>query len=122
MTYMPRYYGLLVWLASAFPLLFGPLWRRLMASRVESVYLSRQRPIEMNDHERQQRRRLRVACPVCLAGRTRRSYCRQEAHYFICGSCALIFQHPLPTGNSMVAWADEEYASGAYRDYVAARP
>jgi 2-polyprenyl-3-methyl-5-hydroxy-6-metoxy-1,4-benzoquinol methylase len=45
----------------------------------------------------------------------------REANYFICGACALIFQHPLPAGNSMVAWADEEYSSGAYRDYVAAR-
>jgi 2-polyprenyl-3-methyl-5-hydroxy-6-metoxy-1,4-benzoquinol methylase len=62
------------------------------------------------------------ACPACLAA-TIAPYCRrQEANYFICRSCALIFQHPLPTGDSMVAWADEEYASGAYRDYVEARP
>ncbi len=46
----------------------------------------------------------------------------QQAHYFICGSCALIFQHPLPTSRSMSTWADAEYASGAYHDYVAARP
>jgi 2-polyprenyl-3-methyl-5-hydroxy-6-metoxy-1,4-benzoquinol methylase len=34
----------------------------------------------------------------------------------------LIFQHPLPTRETMVAWADAEYASGAYRDYVESRP
>jgi short-subunit dehydrogenase len=38
MTYVPRYYGLLAWFAAAMPLLFRPLWHRLMASRVESAY------------------------------------------------------------------------------------
>ena len=61
-------------------------------------------------------------CPVCVAAGPS-SYCwKQQAHYFICKSCALIFQHPLPTSESMVTWADAEYASGAYHDYVAARP
>lgn len=40
MTYVPRYYGPLVWLAQAMPLLFRPLWRRLMTSRVEALYSS----------------------------------------------------------------------------------
>jgi len=40
MTNVPRSYGLLVWLAGAMPLVFKPLWHRLMASRVESVYAS----------------------------------------------------------------------------------
>jgi short-subunit dehydrogenase len=40
MTNIPRSYGLLVWLAGALPLVFKPLWHRLMASRVESVYAS----------------------------------------------------------------------------------
>ena len=31
-------------------------------------------------------------------------------------------QHPLPSRNSMMAWADRESASGAYRDYVESRP
>jgi 2-polyprenyl-3-methyl-5-hydroxy-6-metoxy-1,4-benzoquinol methylase len=62
------------------------------------------------------------ACPVCLAGQPT-FYCqKQRARYFICDHCGLIFQHPLPTTESMAAWADEEYASGAYHDYVAARP
>jgi hypothetical protein len=37
-TYVPRYYGLLIWLAAALPFVLGPLWRRFMESRVESVY------------------------------------------------------------------------------------
>jgi len=40
MTNVPRSYGVLVWLAGALPLVFRPLWHRLMASRVESVYAS----------------------------------------------------------------------------------
>jgi hypothetical protein len=62
------------------------------------------------------------ACRVCFA-RTTTPYCQKEqASYFICEKCALIFQHPLPTSRSMATWADTEYASGAYHDYVAARP
>ena len=62
------------------------------------------------------------ACPICLAVEPTH-YCRkQQAHYFICRNCDLIFQHPLPTSQSMATWADAEYASGAYHDYVAARP
>jgi short-subunit dehydrogenase len=38
MTYVPRYYRVLAWLTSALPVLFQPVWHRLMASRVESVY------------------------------------------------------------------------------------
>lgn len=37
-TYVPRYYGLLVWLTTAVPLLFHPLWRRLMSARVDALY------------------------------------------------------------------------------------
>ena len=40
MTYIPRYYGPLVWLAHALPFLFRPLWRRLLTSRVEALYPS----------------------------------------------------------------------------------
>jgi hypothetical protein len=38
MTNVPRYYGVLAWLAAAFPFLVGPLLRWFMASRVDSVY------------------------------------------------------------------------------------
>jgi short-subunit dehydrogenase len=38
MTYVPRHYGLLAWLAAAAPAAFKPLWHRLMSSRVEDLY------------------------------------------------------------------------------------
>jgi short-subunit dehydrogenase len=38
MTYIPRLYGPLVWLAHALPVLFRPVWRRLMTSRVDALY------------------------------------------------------------------------------------
>lgn len=38
MTYVPRRYALLSWAQGAVPLLFKPLFHRLLASRVESVY------------------------------------------------------------------------------------
>ena len=62
------------------------------------------------------------ACFICVDAKAEH-YCRKEAaDYYICRRCGLIFQHPLPTRNSMIEWADDAYASGAYRDYVEARP
>jgi uncharacterized protein len=40
MTNVPWSYGVLAWFAAALPLVFKPVWHRLMASRVESVYAS----------------------------------------------------------------------------------
>ncbi len=66
--------------------------------------------------------RVPPTCTICVDSKADH-YCRkQEADYFICRQCDLIFQHPLPTRTSMVEWADDAYASGAYRDYVEARP
>jgi SAM-dependent methyltransferase len=61
------------------------------------------------------------ACPICTGGPVR-FYCHKEpASYYACRACGLIFQHPLPEAGAMQQWADAEYASGAYQDYVAAR-
>jgi uncharacterized protein len=38
MTYVPRYYGLLVWLTNVIPIAFRPLWHKLMTSRVNALY------------------------------------------------------------------------------------
>ena len=38
MTYVPRYYGILAWLAAGLPVVFRPIWHRFMTARVESVY------------------------------------------------------------------------------------
>jgi 2-polyprenyl-3-methyl-5-hydroxy-6-metoxy-1,4-benzoquinol methylase len=71
-------------------------------------------PVETSQPER----------PICvICGRQADDFCAlDDAQYRICGGCGLVFQHPLPTRGAMVAWADNEYASGAYRDYVQSRP
>jgi uncharacterized protein len=38
MTTVPRHYAVLAWLAASLPAIFKPLWHRLLASRVASVY------------------------------------------------------------------------------------
>lgn len=45
-TYIPRYYGPLVWMAKALPVLFQPLWRRLMTARVDALDRTGSRPTE----------------------------------------------------------------------------
>jgi 2-polyprenyl-3-methyl-5-hydroxy-6-metoxy-1,4-benzoquinol methylase len=62
------------------------------------------------------------ACPICGIENVRPFCTKQQANYYICRKCQTIFQHPLPPSASMAAWADSEYVSGAYHDYVAARP
>jgi SAM-dependent methyltransferase len=41
--------------------------------------------------------------------------------YHLCPDCSVIFQHPQPTPNEMLSYADTEYEEGLYRDYVGAR-
>jgi short-subunit dehydrogenase len=38
LTYVPRHYAALAWLSRVFPVLFRPVWRHLMTSRVDSIY------------------------------------------------------------------------------------
>jgi 2-polyprenyl-3-methyl-5-hydroxy-6-metoxy-1,4-benzoquinol methylase len=60
-------------------------------------------------------------CPICKTTDVR-FYCRKDsADYHDCATCGLIYQSPIPTRASMVAYADAEYEAGAYREYVAAR-
>jgi short-subunit dehydrogenase len=44
MTYLPRYYGPLVWLTNVLPMFFRPLWHRLMTARVNALYESSDNP------------------------------------------------------------------------------
>ena len=61
-----------------------------------------------------------VTCPICRA--PSRRYCRKEsARYFACTSCNTLFQHPMPAADVMAKYVDQEYADGAYQDYVRAR-
>ena len=61
-----------------------------------------------------------ITCPVC--NRTATFYCRKDgATYYRSPDCGLIFQHPLPQVDDMINYAQEEYASGVYKEYVHAR-
>lgn len=39
MTYVPRHYALVAWLAAAAPVLFRPVWHRLLRSRVDAAHV-----------------------------------------------------------------------------------
>src|SRR2546427_8857835 len=59
-------------------------------------------------------------CVVCRSpGQPR--YTKGPARYWECPGCGLLFQNPLPEASAMQAFADVEYASGVYHDYVLAR-
>jgi 2-polyprenyl-3-methyl-5-hydroxy-6-metoxy-1,4-benzoquinol methylase len=62
------------------------------------------------------------ACKICGSSNLRAMCTKESAHYYLCRDCALILQYPPPDGSAMQAYADEQYASGLYRDYVEARP
>lgn len=48
-------------------------------------------------------------------------YCSKErANYFRCASCGTIFQYPLPTLQEMMDYANAEYSSGLYKEYLEA--
>jgi len=42
LTYIPKYYALLIWVKNVLPFIFGPFYRRLMLQRIESLYQSHQ--------------------------------------------------------------------------------
>jgi SAM-dependent methyltransferase len=60
-------------------------------------------------------------CPICASTRVR-LYCKREsADYYMCSSCGVIYQSPLPSQASMIGYVEEEYQAGKYRDYVSSR-
>jgi len=60
-------------------------------------------------------------CTICKSTRTR-LLCRKDgAWYYVCPDCRVIFQHPGPSPDSMISYADTEYEAGVYRDYIDAR-
>ena len=61
------------------------------------------------------------SCAICGSRNVRRLCDKAPARYYICRSCSLIFQHPLPTRLEMQDYADAQYTSGLYLDYVQAR-
>lgn len=61
--------------------------------------------------------------PLCVlcALPARASYRKGTARYWECTRCGLLFQHPLPDPGEMQGFAESEYASGVYQEYVRAR-
>lgn len=41
MVYIPKYYGVLVWVLNAFGFIFGRIYNKILRSRIEELYLSR---------------------------------------------------------------------------------
>jgi 2-polyprenyl-3-methyl-5-hydroxy-6-metoxy-1,4-benzoquinol methylase len=58
----------------------------------------------------------------CLLGcGPARHYCHKEsADYLVCTNCGLIFQKVLPSMRMMSEYAETQYDSGSYREYVGA--
>jgi 2-polyprenyl-3-methyl-5-hydroxy-6-metoxy-1,4-benzoquinol methylase len=61
----------------------------------------------------------RLVCPITGEGAS--FYCRKPpADYYIAEHSGLIFVKDLPDVNEMVAYADNEYSNGLYKDYAQA--
>jgi 2-polyprenyl-3-methyl-5-hydroxy-6-metoxy-1,4-benzoquinol methylase len=60
-----------------------------------------------------------IKCPICQSQSTH--YCdKNQAVYYRCGFCHAIFQHPLPTLEEMINYANTEYDDGMYKQYLSA--
>lgn len=58
-------------------------------------------------------------CPIC--NEVAHLYCSKDrANYFKCTFCKTIFQHPLPTLQEMMDYANAEYSDGLYKEYLEA--
>ena len=60
-----------------------------------------------------------VKCPICHNQSTHYSD-KNQAVYYRCCFCYAIFQHPLPTLEEMINYANTEYSSGMYKEYLSA--
>ena len=65
--------------------------------------------------------KLAPACRICDSRAVRPLCVKGPASYYRCRGCDTVFQHPLPTPEEMVRYADTQYREGVYRDYVRAR-
>jgi spore maturation protein CgeB len=56
-------------------------------------------------------------CPIC--NQNAPFYCTKDrASYYKCDFCKAIFQHPLPVLQEMMDYANKEYSSGLYKEYL----
>ena len=61
----------------------------------------------------------KIICPVCA--NKSEYYCnKNRAVYYRCHECGVIFQHPLPSLEEMINYADTEYKDGMYKEYLSA--
>jgi SAM-dependent methyltransferase len=60
-------------------------------------------------------------CAICDTDRLVHAYDKPPAAYWRCTACGFIFQHPLPSPEAFVSYAETEYQGGLYSDYVRAR-
>ena len=58
---------------------------------------------------------------ICSSTRSRLLCCKDGAGYHLRPECRVIFQHPQPLPDVMVSYAENEYETGVYCDYVEAR-
>jgi uncharacterized protein len=45
LTFIPSYYGFLIWLINTFPFISKPLYSKLLSSRIEDIYLARNKTL-----------------------------------------------------------------------------
>lgn len=60
-------------------------------------------------------------CCICASRDLKRLCDKPPATYYLCRHCSTIFQYPQPERRQMEEYADEQYSSGEYHDYVSAR-
>jgi 2-polyprenyl-3-methyl-5-hydroxy-6-metoxy-1,4-benzoquinol methylase len=59
-------------------------------------------------------------CPICNHAETKFYFPKNKANYFRCSTCGTIFQHPLPTLQEMIEYANAQYDDGVYKEYLKA--
>lgn len=56
-------------------------------------------------------------CPICQSQSNH--YCdKNQSVYYRCNSCGAVFQHPLPSLDEMINYANVEYNKGMYKEYL----
>ena len=64
----------------------------------------------------------KLRCMICRSEVIERHCLKPPATYYRCRGCSFIFQHPAPAPEDFHAYADSEYETGMYREYVLAKP
>gem|GEM_PF-716414 len=101
LTIVPFYWSFIAWIIRAFPSVVKPLYFMLL-------------------HKRVARFRDSIICPV--SGQKAEFYCQKNhASYYINKRNGVIFLSDMPSIHNMSEYADEQYQSGVYKDYLNAK-